>query len=253
MDVAEITVPDEKSVAHLSQPDSIVEMIGRAATDPKVDIDKMERLMQMHVDVVEREAKTAFAAALAEMQPNLPAIPQLGRGQGGAKYARWEDIQIRIMPVLSKYGFALSFKTNVEPGTAAVTAVLSHKSGHSEETTLALPVDAGGQKNDVQAVGSSVKYAMRYTACAMLNINVGGEDDDGHAAGKGETINQEQFGIVQDLIEAAGSSAEKLCNYLKVDALANMSVRQFIEATNSLKTKIAQTAVAANKGGSANE
>jgi hypothetical protein len=44
--------------------------------------------------------------------------------------------------------------------------VLSHELGHSEETTMTLPLDTSGSKNNVQAVGSSTSYGKRYTATA---------------------------------------------------------------------------------------
>ena len=54
-------------------PTTLLEVISRAASDPSVDIDKLERLMQMHERMQESAAKAAFneamAAAQAEMEP----------------------------------------------------------------------------------------------------------------------------------------------------------------------------------------
>lgn len=50
-------------------------------------------------------------------------------------------------------------------------------------TRLRLPPDLSGDKNSIQAVGSSVSYGKRYTACALLNITSRGEDDARSAAG----------------------------------------------------------------------
>lgn len=175
--------------------DPFLMMIERAARDPLVDIDKMERLFRMKLDMEARAAKAAYLQALAEMQPKLPVITKHGvisknekdeRGQktgkqeAMTKYAKWEDVVEGITPILAAHGFSLSFRI-AQPTEArvAVSGVLGHRDGHTEETTLALPIDSSGAKNNVQGWGSSVSYGKRYTALALLNISARGEDDDG--------------------------------------------------------------------------
>lgn len=175
--------------------DPFLMMIERAASDPRVDIDKMERLFRMKEEHDARKAKTAYLQALAAMQPELPVITKHGvisknekdeRGQktgkqeAMTKYAKWEDVVEGITPILAAHGFSLSFRI-AQPTEArvAVSGVLGHRDGHTEETTLALPIDSSGAKNNVQGWGSSVSYGKRYTALALLNISARGEDDDG--------------------------------------------------------------------------
>jgi len=175
--------------------DPFLMMIERAASDPRVDIDKMERLFRMKEEHDARNAKTAYLRALADMQPELPVITKNGvisknekdeRGQktgkqeAMTKYAKWEDVVEGITPILAAHGFSLSFRI-AQPTEArvAVSGVLGHRDGHTEETTLALPIDSSGAKNNVQGWGSSVSYGKRYTALALLNISARGEDDDG--------------------------------------------------------------------------
>lgn len=186
----EIVNQQPAAVPALSESAAIIQVIERAAMNPNVDIDKMERLLQMQERIMERNARSAYSAALAEMQPHLPVITEKGKIVVRDKvtkeiiqstgYALWEDINEAIKPVLAEYGFALSFKTGVMPdGKITVTGILSHRDGHQEETTMALPHDSTGSKNAVQAVGSSTSYGKRYTASALLNITSRGEDDDG--------------------------------------------------------------------------
>jgi hypothetical protein len=160
-------------------------MIERAARDPSVDIDKLERLMQMKKDADALSARAAFDAAMADMQPALPSIGERGAAKVDGKtrytYALWEDINAAIKPVLMAHGFALTFRTDTASGIT-VTGVLSHRAGHREETQITMPADPGGGKNAVQAVASSVSYGKRYTACALLNLTSHGEDDDAYAA-----------------------------------------------------------------------
>ena len=161
----------------------ILAVIERAALNPEVDIQKMEKLLDMQERILERNARMAFDSALAAMQQDMPEIAQNGEIQHGGKlisrYAKFEDINEAVKPVLQKYGFAVSFRIKQPEGKIEVTARLSHREGHAEETSIVLPADTSGAKNAVQAQGSSVAYGKRYAMCALLNISTRGEDDDG--------------------------------------------------------------------------
>jgi len=224
--------------------DAYLEMIERAARDPNVDIDKMERLMLMHERVVERQARAAYASALASMQCELPSIAERGKidiGRGKPQsYALWEDINEAIKPVLSKHGFALSFRTGRTDAAIIVTGILSHREGHSEETTMQLPIDNSGSKNAVQAVGSSTSYGKRYTAAALLNLTSHGEDDDARAAGAGEVISDEQLDKLRDLIAEVNADTGKFCAYLKVPSLAAIPAAKYAAAVSALEAKRAK-------------
>lgn len=164
---------------------TLMEVIGRAAADPNTDVDKLERLLGMYERITAQQAKAAFTAALAALQPTLPTIEERGKTDK-TTYAKWEDINDAIRQLLHAQGFALNFRVARTESSVAVTGILSHQDGHSEETTLDLPVDTGPGRNAVQAVGSSVSYGKRYAALALLNITSrapSDADDDGRRAG----------------------------------------------------------------------
>lgn len=161
---------------------TILAVISRAASDPNTDVDKMERLMAMYERIESKRAVAAYQADLAEMQDSLPSIGERGSAAGRYTYALWEDINAAIKPVLKRFGFALSFRTDCQKDGISVTGVLTHREGHREETTISLPADGSGNKNAVQAVASSVSYGKRYAAGALLNLTSHGEDDDAFAA-----------------------------------------------------------------------
>jgi hypothetical protein len=141
------------------------------------------------------------------MQPKLPIITERGRiivrekNSNGKRdgdviqdtpFARWEDINEAIRPLLYEHGFALTFRNGLAPdGKVRVTTVLKHRSGHEEETHFDLPHDSSGSKNAVQAVGSSTSYAKRYGTLSILNITTKGEDDDGDGSQDREPIVRE--------------------------------------------------------------
>lgn len=167
---------------------AILSMIERAAVNPAVDIDKMERLFEMHRQAQAGQARAAFDVAMSAMQPHLPIIEERGEiknnaGKTQSTYALWEDINEALRPILAEFGFALSFRVKTETGKVSVTGILAGH-GHREETTIDLPVDGSGSKNGVQAVGSSTSYGQRYTAKLLLNLTSRGADDDGQNASK---------------------------------------------------------------------
>jgi hypothetical protein len=198
----------------------IFSIVARAAADPNVDIDKLERLLEMQERVHARNARTAYYAALAEMQPSLPVIEERGaistdRGKTvQSTYALWEDVNEAIRPILAVHGFSLTFKVRRSENEITTTGILSHREGHSEETELALPTDTSGSKNAVQAVGSSTSYGKRYTAFALLNLTTTGEDDDGDKAGRKPPVDDVRHKLLNDLADAVGADKRKLCQHL---------------------------------------
>lgn len=236
-----ITVMADTAPA-VSQAAAIISVIERAATNPNVDIDKMERLLEMQERIMQRDARAAFASALAEMSPNLPAIVERGgikdrSGNVQSTYALWEDINDAIKPVLARHGFALSFRTGRDEGQISVTGVLSHREGHSEETTITLPHDSSGSKNAVQAVGSSTSYGKRYTAGLLLNLTSRGEDDDGNAGGSGAVITDEQADTIRDLIGSTGTKISAFLEYIDAPSVADIPASKFQAAMKALLAK----------------
>lgn len=226
-----------------SEASSVLQVISRAAADPSVDIEKLERLLAMQERITARSAQAEYAAALAEMQPHLPMIAERGAikdrsGNAQSRYALWEDIVTTITPILSAHGFALSFRTANEANMVSVTGVLSHRAGHSESTTLALPIDTSGSKNAVQSVGSSTSYGKRYTASALLNLRTGEIDDDGKAGGGQPTINDEQIANLDALLSEIGGNAKaNFMRYAKIQSLGQILACNYTDAVKIIEKK----------------
>lgn len=234
------TVQDELDA--MDRENAIINVIARAAADPNVDVDKMERLLEMQERVMARNAKAAYDAALAELQPNLPVISQRGKilnrnSEVQSTYALWEDVNEAIRPLLAEHGFALSFKTGRTADLVTVTGILSHRSGHREETTVELPSDTSGSKNAVQAIGSSTSYGKRYAAFALLNITSKGEDDDGQKGGAAGSITGEQFKALNELADEVGADKQRLCKYLGIPDLRDLPFARFDEAKRAIEAK----------------
>lgn len=185
---------------------SMLSMIERASRDESVSIEKMERLYELYEREQTRQAERAFNAAMSAMQNELPVVTESGaivvNGQTRSRYAKFEDLNDAVKPVLQRHGFSLTYRTETRD-QITVTGILAHESGHREQTEITLPTDASGSKNPVQAVASSISYGKRYVMQTLLPITTRGEDDDGMAAGAPQTITDKQVGELTDHIAAA--------------------------------------------------
>ena len=234
---------EAKAIVPFPESTSIIQVIERAALNPAVDIEKMERLLAMQERILARNAKSAYAAALAQLQPDLPTIVERGaikNKAGGvqSRYALWEDVVSIITPILSQHGFAITFRTANLDKQVTVTGVLSHREGHAEETSLTLPIDSSDFRNLVQSIGSSVSYGKRYTAAALLNLRSGiTEDDDGQGSSTGELINEKQIADLNALILEVGADKVKLLRYIKADSLESILATNYEAVVKTVQAK----------------
>jgi hypothetical protein len=243
--VSEVAVarPEDAALAPVQDyGGGLLSVIERAARDPSVDIDKMERLIQLQERVQAQRAKVAYDTALAELQPRLPVITERGKilnkeREVQSTYAFWEDVNEQIRPLLADAGFALSFRAGTAAdGKLLVTGILKHREGHEETCELPLPHDSSGSKNAVQAVASSLSYGKRYTAFSLLNITTRGEDDDGQTATHMRASGEPQaraklegrYPSAAKLKEALREFSNKLRTTSDVDALQ----REYKDALN---------------------
>lgn len=228
-----------------SEAAALISMIERAAADPSVDIDRIERMYAMYERATARSAKTAFLEAVQKARKALPAIVKRGTIETNASktdkarvkqstYAKWDDVVEAILPVLDANDLVLTFRTSQDSlDRVSVTAVLSHVDGHSEQSQMALPIENGGSKNNAQGWGSSVSYGKRYTAFALLNLV--GKDEDNDAAGPPvEPISQEQEDTIREALEANGKNAANFCKYFKLEKIGDLKASDYDRAIGAI-------------------
>jgi hypothetical protein len=153
------------------------------ATRQGAGIEQLERLMALQERYEKNEARKAYFAAMDEFKKNPPELEKNKHVKFNTTefdHATLDHVTERIIAALSKVGISHSWKPTQIDGKVRVTCVLSHRAGHSEETTLEGPPDNSGSKNAIQAIAATVTYLERYTLLAATGLAVKGMDSDGH-------------------------------------------------------------------------
>lgn len=228
-------------------PISYVDRILDLAANQDFDANKLEKMMDMQFRIETREAEKAFNRDLAIVQQTVPNIPKLARNnQTNSNYAKHEHIIQVITPILTQYGFSLSFtqdKSDFEK-CIRIRATLSHRDGHSRnDYYVDVPIDDSGIKGSVNktpthAIGSSNSYGRRYLTCMILNLSTG-DDYDGNAVKASDVIciNDDQANTLYALIDETGSDKDKFLQYFKVGSIEELKTGQFNKAKQMLEAK----------------
>lgn len=241
-------MPETVIAAIPETPRTLVSAIVELARDPAVDVVKLQALVEMQERMERRQAEVEFSQALAR----LPAFRvkkngkvDLGPGKGSYPFARWEDIDAIVRPLMAAEGFTLSFDSQSRQGDGGglvVTGTLRHRDGHSISATMPLALDTGPGRNNLQAMGSTLSYGKRYCAEMLLNIVREGEDND---ASTSEPITAEQVKQLSDLLTATKGNLDRFCEFMGVVAIPDIQNKDFAKALNALMAKKKQTAGAA--------
>lgn len=223
-----------------------MDMLNRAVSSG-ASLDMVEKLMTLQERWEGNQARKSFDEAIAAAKAQIPPIQRNATGHNDKRYANFAAIATIVDPILSQHGLSYRFRTT-QTDKISVTCILSHKAGHSEETTLSGPADGSGSKNAIQAIGSTLTYLQRYSLVQMLGL-AAAADDDGKASGKAEdsappppgSITQDQADKIRELLEAKEVSRAAFLNWAKQKRIDDIPADHFdacVEAISKFrKTK----------------
>jgi len=214
-------------------------VIERVASDPAFDVTKLEKLIALQTQILDRNAKQEFAADLVQMKSHLPKVIRTKKNtQTNSMYAPLDDINKEIDPILEKFGFGTSTKiVSQTDRSITVRAELWHRGGHVEQTTITMPLDDCGAKGTVNktlphATASSVTYAKRVALCALLNISTGDDKDGNQETGM---ISVEQAADLDVRARALGDKNHvNYLKFLKLEKTIDIPAKDYKKALNAL-------------------
>ena len=215
--MSQVAKVEPQQLAQASENNAMVSMFERMASDPNVDVDKLERLMQMRERAVEREAASAFNIALSDAQARMGTIgADASNSQTRSKYASYGKLDSVLRPIYTSSGFALSFDTGPDAPADCVRVLchVTHKAGHSRTYHVDMPADGKGAKGgDVMtkthAVGSGMSYGMRYLMKMIFNVAVGEYDTDGNEPNVPDTTELDWISVAESLTDLDDYKARK--------------------------------------------
>jgi ERF superfamily len=168
-------------------------MIERASKDPEINIDKLQRLLDMRAQEYARIAILHYSEAMTACQAAMEAIrTDCANSQTRSRYASLAALDAAARPIYTRHGFSLSYDTEDCPKSDHVRVVcqVRHAGGHAETPHIDMPADGkgkGAKGGDVMtrthATGSAISYGRRYLLGMVFNLCVE-KDDDGNAAGR---------------------------------------------------------------------
>ncbi len=165
------------------------DIILQGLTGKDVDLDKLEKLLEIKGKYEAEENKKIFQVKFAEMQAELPIIKKTNTvkdnsGNTAYKYAPLEKIIEQIKDVLKKHKFSYRW-TETASDKENHRKVNCHIMGwgHEQITSIDIPIpDVNKLTNKTQMAGSAMTYGKRYSLIGALGI-IADEDDDGRGAG----------------------------------------------------------------------
>lgn len=201
----------------MSTENNALTVIQQMVTSGNFDVSVARELLDMQKDFMRHQAIINYNNDFALMSKEIPVIAKSKKAHN-TSYAPLEDIVKVVQPILSKYGFSVSFTTE-QQGLEAVTVncILQHKDGHSTSTALMLPTKAvNNSMNAMQAIGAAISYGKRYTICGILNIATAQDDDNNgfavNAKTSKPTIDDERLTKAIESINNKSTTLNKVTN-----------------------------------------
>src|SRR5580698_7094551 len=204
----------------------------RALADPNIPADKLEIIAKMRREVLSDQAREAFMEHFAAFSSELPQVERDGtvelvkdgRVLGRYAFTTIEGMDIVLRPLLAKHGFAISFSSADNANGVTVTGTLSGW-GWERSSTYTLPPDKGPGRNELQARGSSRRYAKRYVTDDLCNVVRKGKDDDARGAMEA-LIDATQIKELIDLMNATATVTETFLTTMVSGAETLHDIRQ---------------------------
>jgi hypothetical protein len=229
--------------ARLAAENSLLNFVAQAVRDPAIDVAKLEALLRMQREIVADDARVQFNRSFAALSAEIRQIQRRGVADMGAKcaykFAKREDLDAMLRPLMREHGFAVSFRPVPGPnGNLTIEGELLHVAGHSKTAELTLPPDIGPGRNSLQAMGSAISYAERYLTEMLLNVVRCDEDDDG-ASTADRPIADEQLQHISRLIRETKANVPAFLKRMVpgTDRLADIRACDFAKCVAALETK----------------
>ncbi|MDQ1274041.1 MAG: hypothetical protein QG591_2671 [Planctomycetota bacterium] len=131
---------------------------------------------------IRETANRTLLEALVKAQGEFMNVKQSGKNPffNNHAYSTLDDLCDATKAALAKNGLAVIATLEPENGNLTLVSTLYHISGQSLASKFPLNPRISEKQNPIQAMGSEITYARRYSYAALLGLT-SDEDDDGNA------------------------------------------------------------------------
>jgi hypothetical protein len=209
-------------------------------------VEQLEKLVELHERMEERQARKEFFAALARFQAKCPTILKnktgkvtSSKGSGYSfTYADTPQIIETVRPIAAEEGLSFSWDHEVNDKTLTSIFILRHVAGHSEPTRYTLPIDNPSGMSPQQKVGAAQTFADRRSMTSGLGLTSSDEDDAEQGSVDPTPINEDQKTVIQDLIAESGVDEKRFLKWLGAETVAKIRAADFNKAKAALLQKM---------------
>ena len=173
---------------------SVWAALERMATDPRADVEKLERMMALYERLEANRARQAYNEAMNLAQAEIEPVARTTENTVTRSfYAKLEAVDAAIRPIYTKHGFSLSDDAvaPLTPGNIRIQCRCAHIAGHTEIFHREAATDTTGPKGSptktpLHGGGSTETFLRRYLRVGIFNVVFKNLDDDGNGGPMGE-------------------------------------------------------------------
>lgn len=207
------------------------------AVEKGADIDRLTKLMDLKERYDASNARKSFYMAMSEFQSMVPTIKKTSHvkfGNTNYMFAPLGSIAEQIRDAMKVCGFSYRFEQSHQDGIEVV-CIVTHKDGHSEKTPMKAAADSSGNKNSIQAIGSTVTYLQRYTLISALGLTTADDDIDAQVAiSTGNTLDVNQIKLIEDACRDQKRDLNKLLNWIGVKKTKDIPNKDWAKICSAL-------------------
>lgn len=247
------TTKETLAIDRPQEQDKFLALIEKVIVNKDVDADKLKVLVELQIQLEDRQAEQRFNAAMIDARNDVQGIGwDRVNPHTKSNYASYPAIDKKLRPIMEAHGFAVTFgaQPSDQPNMMIMYADVLHAAGHTKRYPLPMPIDNKGPQGNSgvmtgpQAVGNGTSYGMRYLVKMIFNIPmlVDKDDNDGNAIST--TITEAQVKELRKLFDKLSEPRQKKAlEHFKLDipeseplhtALVNLPARGYNNALKAL-------------------
>lgn len=226
---------------------TIMEIVASAVQSGRPPAE-LKELFELVKSMKAAQAKAEFAAAFARFKSICPPVerrtpnPQFKVDVNGVRrdrmFASLDDIERTVRVPLGECGLSFRWsEAKLTDGMLSLSCIVSHSGGHSEASSVLLPVESKAGCSEQQKFGIVMTYAQRYSLVQALGLTTCDVDEDGNNPGGGETITPEQAANLELAVENVGGNRADFLAFFGAASFEAFPASKYAKALQAIEKK----------------